>query len=70
LVLFAGFFDFLVIFLADFFGAFAALAIVFAAFLTGLGSRLAIASVAFFAQLSRPSQQGCRQQRLSQSPDR
>ena len=49
LVLFAGFFDFLVVFLADFFGAFAALAIVFAAFLTGLGSRFAIASLAFFA---------------------
>jgi hypothetical protein len=49
LVLFAGFFDFFVVFLADFFGAFAALAIVFAAFLTGLGSRFAITSLAFFA---------------------
>jgi len=38
LVLFVGFFDFLVVFLADFLGAFAALAIVFAAFLTGLAA--------------------------------
>src|SRR5690242_12724302 len=49
LVRFAGFFDFLAIFLAVFFGAFAAFAIVFAAFLTGLGSRLATAFLAFFA---------------------
>jgi hypothetical protein len=45
LVLFAGFFDlrvsstFLVVFLADFLGAFAALAIVFAAFWTGLAPK-------------------------------
>ena len=37
---FAGFFDFLVVFLADFLGAFAALAIVFAALALPLSRRL------------------------------
>jgi hypothetical protein len=49
LVRLAGLFDFLAVFLAVFFGAFAALAILFAALLTGLGSRLATAFLAFLA---------------------